>query len=132
MSDASPQPATPPPAPATKVPKAKKDIALQSCIRLLFFMHESMKAQGVEKSGLGVAVAATIKLCSHALPNGYKLSITEASAIHAAAQRGAQDAAAAVPAGMPQIIQQGAVPTLPKAGQGVILNPGQIRKPSKP
>jgi hypothetical protein len=121
MSNETP---TPPQPAATKTPKAKKDLALQSCIRLLFFMYESMRAQGVEKTMLGTSVLATLQLCSHALPNEFKLSETEAQVIRAKAKLGAAQATAAANTQAPSA-------TLPEKGQFTVLRPDQFRKPIK-
>jgi hypothetical protein len=107
----------------TRTPSNKKDLALQSCIRLLFFLHASMKAQGAEKSMLFVSVHACLQLCGQALPDKFKLSEQETLNIIKSARASAEAAQAVSPAPAP-------VQGLPTAGRPMILRPDQIKKPT--
>lgn len=98
-------------------------------MRLLFFMHCSMKAQGVDNTPLAVSIHANLQLCGHALPDKFKLSPQDTAAIISAANASAAGLAPAAPS---QIIKPGdkaIKPALPTPGKPVVLNINQLKKP---
>ena len=116
-----------PPAPAvpTRTPTNRKDIALQSALRMFFYMHTSMRAQAVDKTPLAVAIHACLQLCASALPNKFHLSNDEVLRLILAAKSSVELANESKPA----VVTPGK--TLPTPGNPIVLGLDQLKQPIK-